>query len=98
MQGEVKLAQAPTIPDCFPNSQKVHIEVPFENDVLRVPMRRIFIKDGADYLDVPDTSGPQVLAAPSLVLLLEPTCGGVQYLCISRDQMGDKTVVGRFCA
>lgn len=63
-QGDVKLGQAPTFPDCFPNSEKVYIEVPFEDDVLRVPMRRIHIKDGADYLDVPDTSGPQVLLFP----------------------------------
>lgn len=60
MQGDVKLAQAPTFPDCYPMSEKVYVEVPFENDVLRVPMRRIYIKDGEDYLDVPDTSGPQV--------------------------------------
>ena len=60
VQGDVKLAQAPTFPDCYPMSEKVYVEVPFENDVLRVPMRRIYIKDGEDYLDVPDTSGPQV--------------------------------------
>ena len=56
----MKLAQAPTFPDCYLMSEKVYVDVPFENDVLRVPMWRIYIKDGADYLDVPDTSGPQV--------------------------------------
>jgi phosphomethylpyrimidine synthase len=66
VQGEVKLAQAPTLEDCFPNSEKVYVEVQFAGDVLKVPMRRIYIKEGAEYLDVPDTSGPQVLSSTNL--------------------------------
>ena len=57
---DVKFEQAPTIADCYPSSEKVHRIVEHANGPLEVPFRRIHLEGGSEYLDVPDTSGPQV--------------------------------------
>ena len=52
--------QAPTFFDCYPSSVKVYAEVRAPSgELLRVPRRRIAIKNGAESVDVYDTSGPQ---------------------------------------
>ena len=57
---DVQFEQAPTIADCFPNSEKVHRIAQHENGPLEVPFRRIHLSGGAGHLDVQDTSGAQV--------------------------------------
>ncbi|HUF51789.1 MAG TPA: hypothetical protein VMN60_13265, partial [Longimicrobiales bacterium] len=42
--------------DCFPNSNKVHVDGPHG---VRVPMREITLSGGEPPLRVYDTSGPQ---------------------------------------
>ncbi|KAG2425459.1 hypothetical protein HXX76_013669 [Chlamydomonas incerta] len=56
---DLTFRQAPTITDCFPDSEKLYKEVKYDNEVtLQVPFRRIHLSNGVDF-DVYDTSGPQ---------------------------------------
>lgn len=53
----------PTFGDCFPGSEKVYVELEHNGEQLKVPMRRVHLSGGSGYLDLQDTSGPQVLSA-----------------------------------
>ncbi len=50
------------VPASGARSERVHLEVPFGAEVLRVPMRRVWIEGGRSSIDLYDTRGP---AGPS---------------------------------
>jgi len=52
--------QAPLFSECYPNSEKIYKDVVAPGgEHLKVPFRRVSIKDGAEHIDLYDTSGPQ---------------------------------------
>ncbi|GLC40054.1 hypothetical protein PLESTF_000932100 [Pleodorina starrii] len=57
---DLTFRQAPTIKDCFPDSEKMYKTVKYDDEItLQVPFRRIHLSNGTDF-DVYDTSGPQI--------------------------------------
>lgn len=59
--------RSPALAECFPSSEKIYNEVQCNGNTVRVPFRRIFLEGGSGHLDVPDTSGPQVLPLDPVV-------------------------------
>ena len=72
---DIKFIQSATFEECFPSSEKVYVEVTHNDELLKVPMRRVILTGGAGHLDLQDTSGAQVLYFPFICNFPEePSC------------------------
>ena len=66
MAKEIKFKKNPPYEECFPNSEKKYKKVNFssshfdlENEEIKIPFRRISLKENSHHLDVYDSSGTQ---------------------------------------
>ena len=65
MAKKIKFKKNPTYEECFPNSQKRYKEIDFSSNYfnldekIKIPFRRISLKDNLHHLDVYDSSGTQ---------------------------------------
>ncbi|MBD61951.1 phosphomethylpyrimidine synthase ThiC [bacterium] len=68
MAKEIKFKKNPSYEECFPNSEKKYKKVNFssshfdlKNEEIKVPFRRISLKENTHHLDVYDSSGTQAI-------------------------------------